>query len=846
MSRLPLDPCIARIIVEGAEQGALGEITIICAALSIQDPRTRPAEKEKLADQAQQQFIDNRSDFLTLLNIWNSWQEFSNNKFSSSKLRKFCKTHYLSWQRMREWFDVHEQITRLLNPIEGFNLKNESVSYAAIHQALASGFLRNIGQKKEKNIYTVSGGREVTIFPGSCLYNKKNAGWIMAADFIETSRLFARTTAIIDEKWLEKLGGELCKYNHSDPHWSKKTGQVQALERVSLFGLPIVAGRRVNYGRISEKTAREAQEIFIHQALIGKELGGSHPFLQHNHAVIEHIAAMEERIRRRNILVDDQVLYAFYKERIGSCYDRFTLNRLLKSRKNDKFLWMDEEDICKEMPEQNELYQYPKVLRVGGVELPLQYNFKPGSEEDGVTVLLTPLQLSSLSPAPFEWLVPGLLDDKILHLLKRLPKKLRRRLVPIPDAVDRIIDRLDLYKGSLYQALEKALLREFQLPVTRKDWQTETLPRHLLMRYQLQDENKKILCTSRNFTEILASIAEQTESLKQHHISGKKKNKRTPGPGSKTGYDLPLKKGLTTWDFADTPNRISASTKSGRTCLYFPSLSVTDQNQVDLHYIEDGDKARQNTRKGMNFLYSLQFPGCRKQIVKECKAVLATHSASWLSLGMSGTALELREALVQFIMDGLFQTSDGLLPEQSRFNEIIKQLTQQGLHRQSSRILKNIMKALTVRRQVSANIAAWSDRCRKNRNVNPELEQDFMESLKNILPSDFLYTRSSAQLAHTDRYLRALDIRLERAELDPAKDALKQQRLTKAANRLAHIDEFSCHSSECIESIALYKAMVEELRISVFAPEVGTAMPVSEKRLHKLWQHMENHCRQVE
>jgi len=248
----------------------------------------------------------------------------------------------------------------------------------------------------------------------------------------------------------------------------------------------------------------------------------------------------------------------------------------------------------------------------------------------------------------------------------------------------------------------------------------------------------------------------------------------------------------------------------------------------------------------MNFLYSLQFPGCRKQIIKECKAVLATHSASWLSLGMSGTALELREALVQFIMDGLFRTSDGLIPEHSQFNEIIKQLSQHGLHRQSSRILNDIMKALTVRRQVSANITAWSNRCRKNRSVNPELEQDFRESLKNILPSDFLSTRSSTQLAHTDRYLRALDIRLQRAEQDPAKDALKKQRLSKAANRLAHIDEFSCHSAECIESIALYKAMLEELRISVFAPEVGTAMPVSEKRLHKLWQHMENHCRQVE
>ena len=657
----------------------------------------------------------------------------------------------------------------------------------------------------------------------------------MAADFIETSRLFARTTALIDEQWLETLGKELCKYNYSDPHWSKKSGQVQALERVSLFGLPIVAGRKVNYGRINEKTAAEAREIFIHQGLIGGELSGRYPFLQHNLTLIQEISTMEERVRRRNLLVDDQVLFAFYKERIGSAYDKFTLNRLLKNKRSDTFLWMNEQDICREMPGQDELYLYPKTLRAGEFELPLHYHFQPGDEKDGVTVSLTPQQISSLSPAPFEWLVPGLLDEKILYLFKRLPKKLRRRLVPLPDAVDRIMDRLDLYSGSLYPALEKALLREFQLIVTRGDWQTDTLPRHLLMRYQLKGENTKILRTSRSFTEIVASLSDLPEGGSRHPVRQSRKK-----------IDLPTRNGLTTWDFKDLPARISVPTGTGADKLYFPALSVNDQGQVDLRYIENEREARLQNRHGMEVLYCLQFPGCRKQIRKECKTALGTHSASWLSLGMKGTALELREALLQFVMDALFDTRNGLIPDESHFNEIIAELGKQGIHRKVQATLGNLIENIALRRRVTADLIAWTNRCRKNKSYNKAIAQDFIQCLENILPSDFLVTRSNEQMLHTGRYLQALAIRLQRAEQEPAKDAKKQQRLTTAVNRLAHIGEFSTHNPECRKAIALYRTMVEEFRVSVFAPEVGTALPVSEKRLKILWQELENTCRQVE
>ncbi len=834
MARLPLDPSIARIIIEGARQGALREIIIICSALSIQDPRTRPADKEQQAAMAQKVFLDTRSDFLSLLNIWEEWQKFCGSTFSSAKLKKFCTTFYLSWQRMREWFDIHEQISRLLAEQDNFSLNTEPASYAAIHKSLASGFLRNIGRKKEKNRYTVSGGREVVIFPGSTLNNKKNAPWIMAADFVETSRLFARTVAVIDERWLEELGGELCKYNYSDPYWAKKSGQVQAIERVSLFGLPIVAGRRVNYGRINEKTAAQARDIFIHQALINGELGGRYAFLRHNRRLQEKFSAMEERLRRRSILVDDQVLYDFYCQRIGKVYDRFTLNRLLKKRKKDTFLMMEEGDICRQAPDSEELYRFPKTMPATEYTLPLAYTFKPGSDEDGVTVRINATRLGHLSPTIFEWLVPGLLDEKILHLLKKLPKKLRRRLVPLPDTVDRIMDHLDLYTGSLYPALERAVFKGHQLVIQRNDWRTDSLPVHLLMRYQLVDDAGKVILCSRNFQHLL-------NFLKKTHLD-------QPGqPVLHNSDTLPEKDEISPDDLQDIPTTIRITDANGKSRLYFPSLVAADNRErPNLRYLEDEQLARAQTRHGLRALYCLQFPGFRRQLTRNCKASLAAHSASWLALGMKGSLVERRELLADFIMDTLFATGNGSLPNSLEFKKIVQKIQKQGIGELSIRILEGVMTVLAARRQTVRAIQNWADQCRKSKNPNPALEQDFYECLDRILPADFLTSRTHIDLDHGKRYLRALAIRVERAGQNPAKDAVKNQRLKPIMTDLEELNTFPCHSSECREAIDHYQTMVEEFRVSIFAPELGTSMPVSEKRLKNLRQRVDDLCRRVE
>jgi ATP-dependent helicase HrpA len=392
------------------------------------------------------------------------------------------------------------------------------------------------------------------------------------------------------------------------------------------------------------------------------------------------------------------------------------------------------------------------------------------------------------------------------------------------------MDRLDIYNGSLYPALEKAMLLEYQMSITRDAWRTDTLPQHLLMRYQLVEDRGKPIRSSRRFSELLACLQE------------------TPLPDAGNGADnntdkvqLPEKRGMTDWDFKDLPLRVSKKTKTGESKLYFPALSVNDQVLVDLSYMDDEKKARQQTRLGMHVLYCRQFPGSRKQLIKECKASLAAHSASWLSLGMAVPARQLREALMQFVLDGLFDTGEGLIPELTRFNEIVATLKKEGLLKNTAIILKTLTEVLAIRRQVATNIAAWADK-----NFDPVLENEFRKCLTNILPADFLLTRSHSQLIHTARYLRALTIRVERAGQNPIKDEQKQKRLTTAVNRLAQVDTFPCHNAACRQVIARYRTMVEEFRVSVFAPELGTVIPVSEKRLTKLWQEVENHCRQVE
>ncbi|WPD22191.1 MAG: DUF3418 domain-containing protein [Candidatus Electrothrix scaldis] len=919
MARLPLDPRISRMIIEGAELGVLRETTIIAAALAIQDPRVQPPDKLEKARQAHRAFNYPGSDVLTLVNMWDACrgealpspgssddeQSRRDDKGqtreaaptpSAGQLRRFCQANFCSWQRMREWFDIHEQILRILKQHKEFDSalkrmgdwhKDEEVGArhavplpesqnrrgeplcspqpfekkgqaqgpaptapALVHQALTAGFLRNIALRKEKNTYQISGNREAMLFPGSGLYNK-GGQWIVAADFVHTSQLFARMAATIEVDWLERLGGDLCKRSYSDPHWQKKSGQVIALEKVSLFGLVIAADRRVNYGRISKKTALEAKEIFIREALIPGELKGKYPFLEHNLALARQQEELEERLRRRGIMIDEQVLYEFYDQRLELVYDRFTLNRFLSRKRKqskpgeeaDGFLRMTAEDLCQSQPESDDLYRFPKTLTTPQGELRLSYTFHPGQDDDGVTVDIPVSCCPALSPNLFEWLVPGLLEDKVTALLKGLPKRLRKLFVPLPDTAALLMDGLDLYQGSLYPALERLLLRHFQVRVTRADWQLENLPLHLRMRFRLCDEQGKALYYSRDFHK----LAQHCGSMRQTMQGGE----------ARKVEDLPEKKNIQVWDFAVAPRPLPARDEHNRvTGLYYPALflglSKGQEQQLCLRYIADPEQAVQENRKGLRFLYGQYFSKEFKAVAKECKAAVAGHTASWLSLGMKAGAGETKDLLLNCIVDSLFQIS-GDLPNKTGFEQILDDLREQGVTRLAREQLNQVLDLLAERRKTQVALTQSKQRAGKSRSADQARFAEYEDLLERLVPSDFLTRLSPAEAGDRKRYLQALAKRVERAEHSPQKDADKAERVRPFAEQLRQLERKEAEQKAggsialpCREAVARYRRMVEEFRISVFAPEIGTAQPVSEKRLKEQWQLVEESCRRVE
>ena len=831
MARLPLDPRIARIILEAGQQQALRECVVLAAALSIQDPRIRPPDQEGKADMAHRVFLHKHSDFLGLLAIWD--QLFAGGeKITSSQLSRFCKSNFLSWQRMREWTDVHEQILRLVQGQRQLRFNEEPADYAAIHKALCSGFLRNICLKKEKNTYLAAGGREVILFPGSALYNK-GPGWAIAAEFVETSQLFARTLAAIDPDWLEALGGELCRRSWSEPHWEKKSGRVMALERVTLFGLTIVAGRRVDYGRINATTRAEAQEIFIRSALIEGELGGRFPFLEHNLALRQHFEELEDRLRRRGIVVDEEGLYAFYLSRLGPSYDRSSLKRLIRDAGSDQFLRMSEEDICQAAPDGAELYRYPPSLKSSGMEIPLQYHFSPGAEDDGVSALISVRQLPELNPQPFEWLVPGLLPEKVLQLCKRLPKRLRRLLVPLPEAVDRMLDGLDMYQGSLYQELERVILRQYQVSVQRADWQADTLPPHLKMRFVLLDDSGQMLAQSRSLTDLLHQCHD-TASVPEH---------KAPS--------LPETRVVTSSGLDSIDQVITLRNAPGKPeLLAYASLQVDQTgSKVELHYVTNKEESRIQIRSGLRQLITLDLAKDSAGLRKQCKDVVSSQSASWLSLGAGVSAAELQRQLFAFTLDAVFALDMEVIPSQTQYDAAMAAVRCEGLLRQARSVLERVVQLVRQRRELVGVIQQWAGRARQARNYDAGRHQEYQNALERIVPSNFLEELSADSLRERLRYLQGLAMRIERAEHDPKKDALKAERLQGPERRLQEATRFlrqAGHSSQCRACLREYSVMLEEFRISVFAPELGTKQPVSEKRLRQKWAEVENICRRVE
>ena len=807
MARIPLDPRLSRMIIAARAEGCLEEITVIAAALSLSDPRERPAEKEKEADRAQASFQDPASDFLTLLNIWKGFQGLRNGNNSRGKARKYCRDHFLSYKRMREWQDVHEQVKQILKEQhfqrqEGSHSEDYQLLYAAIHKSILSGYLSNIAIKKEKNFYQASKGREIMLFPGSGLFNK-GGSWIVAAEIIETSRIYGRICANIDSGWLEALGGDLCRSTYAEPRWEKNRGEVVASEQKTLFGLVIVPRRAVSYGPVAPE---EAGEIFIREALVPGEIRHPLPFLRHNQKLLASIAALEDRVRRADLLVPDEMIARFYEQRLKGIYNTKTLQKLIKDRGGDDFLRLQESDLLAALPHPDELALFPEKLKGSQEDFPLVYRFAPGEGDDGVTVRIPLHSFNLLEPLKAEWLVPGLLREKINSLLKALPKEYRKKLMPLNRTCEIILKEMTDREGHFLTALAKFVCRRFGIDIPAAAWPLDGLPEHLRMRFALLDAQNREVAAGRDLSLLQAEVVDQIRTDVFEEC--RKKWER---------------QGIKEWNFGRLPESIRLEDKSGVAGLAYPALSPAGDS-VEILLFRDKDESDRRHREGVITLFTLHFA----EELKYLKKNLSLTSEMKLLSQHFGGPKAIEKALYGRTLKNLFGTEIRTAEEFSAHAAQVRPL----ILPEGEQVRKTILPVLKACHEADAGLRSL---VKDNRANGPALQflGELQAALARLAPHNFLEDCPYERFLHLPRYLRALMLGAQRGllHLDKAMGKIREIRLLtdELQDMLDQAPPYI--SDEKRKVMDEYFWMLEEYRVSLFAQELKTPFPVSRKKL---------------
>lgn len=815
MARLPIDPRISRMIIEGKKEGCLTEILITSAALSIQDPRERPFELEAEADKKQAVFSDTDSDFMTLLRIWNHYKGLELSTNSKSRIKKFCKDHYLSFKRMREWTDVFNQLKAVLEE-HGFKTKDNNSClanlslYDGIHKSIISGYLSNIAIKKEKNIFTAAKGKEVMIFPGSVLFNKAK-NWIVAAEMIETSRLYARTVANIKSEWLEEIGGKLCRSTYSEPHWSRERGEVIAYEQVRLFDLVIIPKRPVSYGRINSD---EASEIFIQSALIEKDITKPFPFLMHNERIIEKVSDIENKLRRRNLFSLEEKVANFYRTRIHGINNIRSLNKMIKEKGGDNFLRMTEEDILQNFSLTDEVALYPDEINIGDHKYHCFYKFDPGKHDDGATLKIPLHMLSFVSEKSADRLIPGLLKEKILALLKSLPKEFKNRLKPLSKSCEIILEEIASGDDHLLNALRKTIYDRFGLDIPAIYWRQDIIPDHLLLRYSIVAENGNEISAGRDIKSLQKEITSEITSTA--FSSAREKWEKT---------------GLKEWNFDSLPEVISLGIGNVAEGLAYPALEAGN-GFVNIRLFQNKSDAEASHKKGVAELYCIFFKNELKYF-KKCIAL--TGELKELTNAVGITKL-IENSIYQKVVEHLFERPFRIREDFYRHaEEISSKIVPSGLEIINSS--KHLIKAY-----IEAVSRLWSlEKANRSNQLALKYIFEIKEDLNHLMPRDSLLLHFDEKKGDIIRYLKAMVIRAERGLLHLEKAFQKTEKVKTFVAEFEKIYNSASHmSQEKKQALDELKWMIEEYKISLFAQEIKTAIPISEKRLKKKIQEIEN------
>ncbi len=819
LARLPLDPRVGRMILAAKREGCLKEILIIGAALAIQDPRERPMDKREAADQAHAKFVDERSDFMGFLKIWAFYDEALKHKKSNRELLNNCHQNYLSFLRLKEWRELHGQLGAIVGEMN-FHPNVEDASFEQIHRALLAGLLGNVGFKDgEADTYLGARGIRYSIAPGSSL-KKQRPKWVMAAELMETAKLYARCVARIDPDWIEPLAQGLTQSHYSDPRWERKPAQVVAWERVSLYGLTIVPKRRVHYGPIDPVVSRE---IFIREALANREFDTRAPFFAHNQKLISEVEELEHKARRQDVLVDEHVLHAFYDERIppdicnGVGFEKW---RVDAERVSPRLLYLTRDDLMRHAASSITEAQFPEIFCLspspllagedrgeGAFNLPLKYRFEPGHPLDGVTATVPLALLNQLDLIRAEWLVPGMIREKITHLIKFLPKTMRRVCVPVPEFVTGFLDQNGSGQAvdGLLESLAAYIGQRTGLKLTPDDWD-EAVPAHLLMNFRVVDDAGRELAMGRDW-----------QALKNQLGQAAQLTFREASPDIE-------KSGLKQWDFGDLPARLDFK-QNGRLLTGFPALEDAGDS-VAIRLFDTESAAVASHRPGVRRLLRFEL----KEQMKQLEKGLPGFNQYALLLRTLMSADELREDMLTAISDRAF-IGDDVLPRTNAEFMALKQRARTRLPavvEGAGRLVQGIAGEYQLLLQKLASLPPPLSRLKK------EVE----EQLPRLLPKRFFSTTPWERLQHLPRYLKALRLRLDKYPSSNERDARSAQVVHQLESRWEERMAAQRKAGQVSLALLDFRWLLEELRVSLFAQELKTPFPVSVKRLEKIWSDL--------
>lgn len=799
LSQLPVDPRLAKMLLGAVSQGALHEVMIIVAALSIQDPRERPQEKQQASDEKHRRFADKKSDFLAFLNLWRYLQE-QQKELSKNQFRRQCQKDFLNYLRIREWQDIYHQI-RLTVREMGLPINSEQAEYQQIHTALLSGLLSHIGLKEaEKQQYLGARNAHFAIFPNSVLF-KKQPKWVMAAELVETSKLWGRMVAEIEPEWIEPLAEHLIKKSYSEPRWSKSRGAVIADEKVTLYGVPIVAARPVNYGAIDPTLSRE---IFIQSALVEGDWNTKHKFFKENQRLVREVEELEHKSRRRDILVDDRTLFEFYDQRIGTevvSQKHFDTWWKKAQQKDPELLNFERSFLINDDAEQVSKLDFPNFWHQGNLKLKLTYQFEPGTDADGVTVHIPLPLLNQVEMTGFDWQIPGLREELVIALIKSLPKSYRRNFVPAPNYAQAFLSRAVPLEKPLLDTLIYELRRMTGVTVEAEHWNWEQIPSHLKMTFRVVDENGKKIAESMNLDELKFNLKDRV----QESISA-------------VADDGIEQSGLHIWSFSDLPQCYEQKQR-GFSVKAFPAI-VDEKDAVGIKLFETEFEQAVAMQQGLRRLLLLNVPSPIKYLHEKLpnKAKLGLYFTPF------GRVLDLIDDCIACAVDKLIADFGGFVWDEAGF-EKLRDFVRENLNEVTVDIAQKVEQILSLNHALNQRLKGKMDF------TMAFAFSDIKAQLGGLIYPGFVQKSGYDRLPDLQRYLQAIDKRIDKLAQDVNRDRAAMLRVEQVQQAYQQLLAKLPKSKPISDEIAEIRYMIEELRVSLFAQQLGTKYQVSDKRI---------------